>query len=492
LTHKCPLCLTPLKHGISLERYCLTHNTRKEFNCDARTLRTEMFCSEDRGDLCNETTNHGVFFRHIGCPCQNSFWNRERSTIEIPVQPDETSARYQTNFGVGQEVGIQVQHWQLGVLASLPRDISEMWFPAMLLRATAETSAVAKRVGVLVELAGAKESGKTILAMMSMNRQGYSLANGSSPEIEIRDYIYSSHINTGQFHRYVETLHLSTLLRGRQRRGLFLPQGTFRGRSVKVAFIKPSKNLQVPGDEGIGEDLRWPQRFALKALFAAPRLLQSFFSQTSLVAWQIMHAATNYPFWYTVVLYDTAGEANDAQDLQRELDAIDKVAIVINAGEIFAVAPGTNSTANDEVVDGDDTEASGSEADQSIKTACERIAKGVDRRQKLYLVVTQLDRIRNQIQADWPKIEVVVDSIGSKKYNRVAKEILDRWLQQSSSVHAEDLRQKLRRIKGVFFVWTEDLPQSKRPANQERLPRSRGLAKFICDCLDVQLSQITK
>lgn len=500
MSYKCPLCLTPLANGVRLQRYCVKHRVSKEFNCHPRTLRAEIYCSES-GDNCNETTEDGVFFRHIGCSYKNPFWNEAKGVVEVPVQSEETSAGYQLDFGLGgeREVRVVVQHWLLGVLALLPENISEMWFPAMLLRATAETSSLWRRVGVLVELAGAKESGKTILAMMSMNQHGYTLVNGSSPEIEVRDFIYSSHKegNQGEFLRYVETLHLSTLLKDGQRKRLFLPQGTFRGRSVKVSFIKPSKNWQIPTDDGVEADLRWPKKLALKALFAVPNLVKGIVSQTALVAWQIVHAATSYPFWYTVVLYDTAGEANDARDIQRELDAIDKVAIVVNAGEIFGlakqlhVAPDENVGESGQIEEDGETEFGGLE-DQSIKTACDRIAKGVDRRQKLYLIVTQMDRIKEQIKADWPRVEVIVDSIGSKHFNREAKEMLSQWLAQSHAPHADDLKNKLRRVKDVFFVWTEDLPKSLAPNRQARMPRSRGLAKFICDCLGVKMSQITK
>jgi len=497
LSYKCPLCLTPLRNGLSLERYCIKHGIGKEFNCDPRTLRTEIYCSE-RGDNCNETTEDGVFFRHVGCSYKNPFWNADKSVVEVPVRAEETSAVYQLDFGLGRDETVIVQHWLLGVLALLPEKVSEMWFPAMLLRATAETSSLWKRVGVLIELAGAKESGKTILAMMSMNQHGYTLVNGSSHDIEVRDFIYSSHSNQGQFLRYVETLHLSTLLRDGQRKGLFLPQGTFRSRSVKVSFIKPSKNWQVPTDDGVEEDLRWPKKFALKALFAVPNLVKGFVSQTALVVWQIMHAATSYPFWYTVVLYDTAGEANDARDMQRDLDAIDKVAIVVNAGEIFGLSKKVNIAEERKAGEGaeaeekDDIESAGAIQDQSIKTACDRIAKGVDRRQKLYLIVTQMDRIKQKIEDDWQRVEVIADSIGSKQLNREAKGMLSEWLSRSPAPHADDLKNKLRRVKDVFFVWTEDLPKSLGPERQAKMPRSRGLAKFIFDCLDVKTSQITK
>lgn len=497
MTHKCPLCLTPLGNGVRLHRYCVKHGVGLEFNCDSRTLRKETYCSV-RGDNCNETTDGGVFFRHIGCSYKNPFWNADKSIVEVPCEPEETSALFQLDFGLGsaQEKRVRVQHWLLGVLGLVPEETPEMWFPAMLLRATGETSSLWKRIGVLVELAGAKESGKTILAMMSMNQYGYKLINSPSHEVEVRDFIYSSYGNEGQFRRYLETLHLSTLMKAGQSKGLFLPQGTFRSRSVKVSFIKPSKNWQDPADDGVDEDLRWPKRIAMKALFAVPNLVKGFISQTSLVLWQVMHSANSYPFWYTVIFYDTAGEANDAQDMQRELDAIDKVAIVVNAGEIFGLSKKVNVADEDgerKAIEEDErTEADGEIVDQSIKTACDRIAKGVDRKQKLYLIVTQMDRIKEKIANDWQRVELIADSVGSKKLNREAKQMLSEWLSHSSAPHAITLKNKLRFVKGVYFVWTSDLPKSLGPENQSTMPQSRGLAKFICDCLDVKISQVTK
>ena len=490
MNYKCPLCLTPLTSEISLERYCVKHpRSSKVFACAARTLRLEIYCAE-RGDNCNETTEDGVFFRHIGCSYKNPFWNDEKGVVEVPVEPEATSAVFHLDFGLNLDETVRVQHWLLGVLALLPKSVPEMWFPAMLLRATSETSSFRKRVGVLVELAGAKESGKTILAMMSMNSRGYALHNGLSLEVELRDFIYSSHSTQGQLLRYIETLHLSTLLRDSQPQGLFLPQGTVKGRSIKVSFIKPSRHWQVPADDYVSEDISLPKRLALKTLLAIPNLVKGFASQTALVFWQITHSSTHYPFWYTVVLYDTAGEANDAKDLQRELHAIDKVAIVINAGEIFGLpqveaAAGTTEKQSQ-------TTAGSSFSDQSLRTACDRIKTGVDRKQKLYLIITQMDRIRKQINDDWKQVETIADSIGSKKYNREAKELLKKWLTQSQSTHAADLRNKLRNVIGVYFVWTENLPPSGAPANPKALPRSRGLAKFMCDCLGVKPDQIVR
>ena len=485
MSYKCPLCLTVLTSEIKLERYCVKHpRSRKEFPCGTRTLKLEIYCSE-RGDNCNETTEDGVFFRHIGCKYRNPFWNEEKGAVEIPVLPEETSALFQLDFGLGLNETVRVQHWLLGVLALLPKNVSEMWFPAMLLRATAETNSFWRRVGVLVELAGARESGKTILAMMSMNSHGYALNNGSSMEIELRDFIYTSHSTQGQLLRYIETLHLSTLLKDGQHRGLFLPQGTFRSRSIKVSFIKPSKHWQVPAEDPVSEDFSFPKRIALKTLFAVPKLIKEVASQTALVMWQITHSTNHYPFWYTVILYDTAGEANDAKDLQRELHAIDKVAIVINAGEIFGLS-------QSEVADGTTAPADSSLNEQSLRTACERIKNGLDRKQKLYLIVTQMDRIKERIKDDWQRVETIADSVGSNKHNREAKELLRKWLSQSPSTHAVELSNKLRHVVSVFFVWTEHLPHSQGPTNEARVPRSRGLAKFMCDCLDVKTNQIVR
>ncbi|HXQ33491.1 MAG TPA: hypothetical protein VN843_05670, partial [Anaerolineales bacterium] len=311
------------------------------------------------------------------------------------------------------------------------------------------------------------------------NSRGYALHNGSSVEVELRDYIYSSHTTQGQLNRYIETLHLSTLLRDGQSRGLFLPQGTFKGRNIKVSFIKPSKHWQVPPDDEVSDDFSLPKRIALKTLLAIPNFIKGFASETALVFWQITHKATHYPFWYTVILYDTAGEANEVRDLQRELHAIDKVAVVINAGEIFGLL-------QSEAADGTAVN------DQSLRSARERIKTGIDRKQKLYIVVTQMDRIREQIKDDWQQVETIADSIGSRKYNREAKDLLRKWLAQSQSTHAAELGNKLRNVTSVFFVWTEDLPPSQAPANQAKLPRSRGIAKFMCDCLGVKTDQIVR
>lgn len=488
-----------LGNDASLQRYCVKHKLGEEFSCDPRTLRAKLYCPIP-SENCNETTDGGVFFRHVGCRNENPFWNADKGLVDIPGDPEQTTVAFQLDFGFGGDVErlVRVQHWLLGVLRHVPREYPEMWYPAMLLRATAESNSPWQRVGVLVELAGAKESGKSVLAMMSMNQSGYVRAGAGSLDIEVRDFIYSSHTNVGQFRRYIETLHLATLLKERRRSELFLPQGTFRSRNIKALFIKPSKNWQIATDDGVDETDGWPKRYARKALFAVPHLFKRFANQTTLLLWQLVHSANTYPFWYTVVFYDTSGEANDEQDLNLDLEAIDKVAIVVNAREIFGLEKPS-------IVSNDDTSAASVEAqkttlatapasiaDQSIKTAYDRIVKGVDRKQKLYIVVTQMDAIKHLIPSDWERVEAIANSAGSKKLNRDAKELLSSWLEKSKAPHASDLKTKLRSINGVYFVWTEGLPRTMSPSNNSTFPHSRGLVRFICDCLDVTSNQITK
>jgi len=474
LSYKCPLCLTLLKKEIGLERYCTKHQSRERFECDPNTLEKKFYCKEP-GDNCNETTDDGVFLRHVGCSYKNPFWNSSQNKVIVPGDETKTAVQFQLDFDSGQDIGINVQHWLIGMLRSVPNDTSEMWFPAMLLRATAEKR-VANRVGVLVELSGARESGKTILAVQMMTRHGYRFANNATNEVLVNDFVYSPVESTGDpkiqasFRRYIETLHLVSLLK-RNNHDLFLPMGTRREHGhLKVAFIKPSKHWRVPTEDDDDDEMTTAQKIAKLVKWT----FKNFSQELKIAGTQIL-GGNSRSFWYTVVLYDPAGENCEEDDLRRNLGNADKVAVVINAAEIFDLK--TNIA--EEI---------------SLRVANRRIAQGVDRKQKLFLVITQMDRVKNKMgEEDWKRVEAIADDISLKRsLSREARSLLIKWLEQSPTENKKELKEKLKLVDKVFFVWTEDLPTASKPAKRDTLPKSKGLARFVCACLGIKLSQISQ
>jgi hypothetical protein len=462
-----------LEKGIELERYCTKHQHKDRFECDPNTLKKNLYCKE-RSDNCNETTDGGVFFRHIGCVYKNPFWDSAKQEVSVPGDETKTAVQFRLDFDTGQDMGVNVQHWLLGVLRNVPRDTREMWFPAMLLRATAEKR-FATRIGSLVELAGARESGKTILAVQMMTRHGYLFTHNSKNEVLINNFVYSPVESTGDpkvipsFRRYIETLHLVSLLQ-RNNKEIFLPIGTRREQGhLKAAFIKPSKNWHVSTEDDDDDEMTIQQ----KSVKWLKKTAVNFLEELKIAGASILGSESR-PFWYTIILYDPAGENSEEEDLRR--DNVDKVAIVINAEDIF------------------DLKRYSTEEGVSLRVANRLIAQGVDRKQKLFLVVTQMDKIKNYVGADdWKRVETVADDVNLKKsLSREAKELLKKWLVQIPTENKTELKEKLKFVDKVFFVWTEDLPDSYIPKKQDKLPKSKGLARFVCACLEIKLSQITQ
>lgn len=348
----------------------------------------------------------------------------------------------------------------------------EMWFPLMLLRATNETlnNQRGKRIGVLVELAGSTQVGKTILAMQSMEYEGYVAEDhGQGRHVEVKDFMFSRLPpgRTAATNPLLANLYLSSLMR-LNKKGLhgFAPTFKLPG-DVKAAFFKPASAARrsLPLDSSGSE----PRQSRVGAI--AKNVIDILIGIKD-----IFWSHRSRGFWYTVILYDIAGEAFIVGDPTTDAieRAVDKVAVLVDATEIF-----------DFQGDGD-----------SVATANEQIGKAAARSLPHCLVVTKVDLIMGMLPPeDQVKVKKFAEDL-SCEYKEETLELLQKWLDQGTAdANIRQLKNRIDKVDRVFLIWTENLPTSNKEGTVQtssEQPRSYGLARFICWCLEIPWTTLNR
>lgn len=506
MSYKCPLCLTKFTKDERLERYCHEHPERlEEFYCseNEELLRKKIFCSL-RSCASASRIQSGVFLRHVGCKSRNPFWDEAGKQVRIPIEEGESRGSFTLNFLSGAKQTF-VQHWELGILRALPPSRREMWFPLMLLRATGERRG-GKRIGALVQLAGAKSCGKTVLAMQAMDYQGYIPPERDGHALDIQHYFFSrAPEGVSQPEDFLKTLHLADHL-FRNVGELYLLEGTRpEPGNVKAVFLKPaaiarrsssrpSTSLAVQRANGRFVSLR--QGVSRVAAQTVEWVLAFWRTEGHDTFNQIL-ARDARDYWHTVAFYDTPGEAAEREHLWLDLTAVDCVAIVINGRELF-------SASSDE---------------PSLRVAVQRIAKAKERGQPCVLVVTQLDlarptkpreaddsaildlpepesqRSKNRpcmSEEEWKQVEILANDLNFEQPATAGRDLLAAWLKRKQTENRKQLLSDLSFLRQVFFVWTENLPAQHEPMPQDKQPTSHGLARFVCWCLKIRWEEVNK
>ncbi len=471
MSYKCPLCLIELTEGSELVRACLDHPNINPFRItlhdDEEGLPDDVYCSGGDG-RCNNSIYPGVFLRHVGCQAHNPWWDATTQTVNIPGSDSTTTYQFDTAEG---PQNIRVTHWEIGMMRIIPA-AQEMWFPLMLLRATKETlnNQSGQRIGRLVELAGSTQVGKTILAMQSMEYEGYvAEEHGLGRHLEVKDFMFSRLPpgRTAATNPLLGNLYLSNLMR-LNKRGLYRFPATYKlPGDVKAAFIKPASTdrssllFVSTGSES------WQSRIGeiaknvvdilkgIKEVFWAPR---------------------PPGFWYTVILYDIAGEAFILGDPTTDAieRAVDKVAVLVDATEIF-----------DFDKDGD-----------SVAIANEQIGKAAARGLPHCLIVTKVDLIMEKLSPeDQLNVKKFAEDL-SCDYEEESRELLRSWLSRGTvDANIRQLKNRIDNVDRVFLIWTDNLPTSSDQGTVQTSsvqPRSYGLARFICWCLEIPWTALSR
>lgn len=534
MAYRCPLCLKELKGSERLVRYCTRCHTRgegatDEFDCTTENLPSKVICPRDGCDGNDMVGSHeGVFLYHVGCDANNPFLvtgnlpdiphpaahspvrkvSSDDNTLEKFFSPGNIRAHQPASPPAEDRLPPRVvipggdlrvpdavascilpgrtepttfTHWEILMLRVLPPS-EKMWFPAMLLRATAEEHQ-GKRIGALIGLVGEQAVGKTILAIQAIDLKGYvPREERLNQAVDVRDYIYSRPLEgaTNAGAELLTTLCLRSHMRDNTK-GFFLPEGTPGSvGDLKVALIRPT---------GAAEPARDRQAFAV---LGGLRKLKDWTKKITVeTERKIRENAQNIPgyqppapgqpgargdgqmpsFWYTVSFYDTRGEHSKSgnKPLIDVINAVDKVAILVDARDLF-----------------------GERGGHSLTTAKDNIRFYKDsKKSKCCLVVTQVDNLRSKkLKATLrgAATKNVPDAGGRGTFGGNNAELLLRQLEESiakgfSRENREEVIHMLRAGVDAFFVWTEGLPINEQPLTSE--PTSYGLAQFVCWCLDV-------
>lgn len=468
MPHKCPLCLMELGQSEELVRFCLTHRTPQQFNCV--DTPAAIFCPA-RDGRCNDSPDSGVFLRHIGCEAKNPFWDKTKKLVELP---GDDKAHFRNTSTVPHKVStskgvsdVEVYHWQIGMLRSVPPDSEEMWFPLMLLRATTEVDQH-RRIGVLVELAGAKRVGKTVLAVQAMDSKGYVSNEVNGRSLTLKDYIYSRRPDSIAIAPLIDMFYLRDIM---ERNHAFDPNalGTrAEPGDLKVVFIEPPKETESDMPHRNGDLSQRLRGFGSEILWQIKDLLG--------ISDQVGATSSGHPYWYTVIFYDTAGELHQrgARVLSRIEEVAEKAAVFVNAVELLDPAHDTSSL------------------DSSITVAKRRLgALRGKKNVECCLIVTQLDVVWSKIaKEDQEKIERIAQAVDfSPTDDREARKVLIKWLRASKDQNIRSLDKLMKGVK-VFFVWTVGIPTNESNYKGART-YSYGLARFICWCLGTPWRDIT-
>lgn len=466
MSYLCPLCLKPLTDEERLVRVCTQHPSTQGVQlryipCD-EDLEKSMFCPH--GGDCNGHIETGVFLSHVGCEAKNPFWNPSANTVEMDGRDSETP--FQLPDGTAQTLS----HWQIRTLRSMPDDVEEMWFPLMLLRATYEEyrKSKGKRISALVELAGTAKVGKSVLAMQAMEYEGYVPERTSKLHVDVTGFMFSR-LRPGQnpkTSQFLTNLYINRLMRLDQS-GIFeIPPTERMPGDVKAAFIAPSK-----ASEEAHEDLDKTHSTTGDDVGILRRIWENF----KLIirgAGESLTGNHAHPFWRTVAFYDAAGEefVRDSVLPTKIERAADKVAVLVDATEIYG-----------ETKDGN-----------SIAVANEKIRDAKSKGLSCCLVVTKLDLIFDSLSAeDKEKAHDIAKDLSAA--HGEARELLLKWI---DSRHGEipgltQFRSRLKDVERVFFIWTINLPSKEKTKTTEQ-PRSYGLAKFVCWCLNIDWQDINQ
>jgi len=338
-------------------------------------------------------------------------------------------------------------------------------------------------------LAGARAAGKTVLALQAMSPHG-----PAGGYVEVDNFIFTRRLEgvAGRTYRsFLEILHLSNLLQ-RSDPYLFSPDGTPPGtRNMRVAFYRPANELGVRLDDGDRNLAGYAKRMVRLAVRATDRFfrvdLHASFKE-------IFGAQGVHPYWYTLAFYDKSGESEEVADIMR--DTLDKVAVVVNAVEVFGLKIAEDPITGEKYA-----------AEKSIEVAVQRLKRATAQRQVCYLVVTQMDLVKDKVgERDWATVLELADGVNNVGRDRgmfrrswarlvppgpsPARRLLEKWIGPQATGNRKQLKERLKDVEEIFFIWTDNFPTSRTPSRQNTLPTSHGLAKFVCRCLNIRWEQI--
>lgn len=508
MSYRCPLCLEELDSKHALVSYCSVCDTAEEFKFIPDSLASKLKCQKAKCQA-NRSITGGVFLAHVGCQAVNPFWDEAENQISVPSETlDGKEITLQFREG-----DISFTHWQInllnktgkskhrfksrktenGVTQTQTKQISqirEMWFPAILLRATSEkrpsSNGSQKRFGQIVSLVGVKSAGKTILALQALDKQGY-LGYHAAEKIEMEDYVYSHHKRGETVQPIFDLLRIRSQMKIDQE--FYMPLPTTRASTnLYSVFFSPTEKALL------AKTAVAPSVVKSVGFFGKIKNLNKTFDD-----WLGISDSTGKPFYFTLALYDVAGE-----DFERGADVIeyvqnktDKIALVIDATDLL---DSRRSIVSDDYFLKREAEAKRSWA-ENLESLKNLETKG----KPFCVILTKAD-----LFIQYLKTNTFCDEEFKREFNDSFKDyrlgnqekirkLMTVWKAALSEIKISpyphnlfDLLTELTSLKSenpIFMVETINLPQPPDDLVTDA-PISYGLDSFVCWCLDVERDEI--
>jgi GTPase SAR1 family protein len=485
MAYKCPLCLKQLTAKDKLIRYCYQCDTAKLITAQPESIAQNSRCSKNNCKS-NNKIEQGIYFAHKGCKKANPFWNGSALNVPENTRLDGIEITLPSEKGESK-----FKHWQINLLSRMieskariemptqnkqpnkiilskmysVKDVKEMWFPGLLLRATYEKRPDKnKRFGQIVALIGSRNAGKTILALQALDNEGY-VSYAENEQIRLQDYIYSNRREAIGIQPIFEILRLRSLMK--ENRPFYQPPPTTRfNANLYASFFTPtSKAFQT--NESLGKS---PSENLLNRIV---NWIKWAFGTTE---------TTEIPFLFTLALYDVAGE-----DVQKEVvqieevkNSADKIALVVDMTDLLV----SKIKANDNLAD--HLRALRHLKDETEKPFCVILTK-VD----LFFAQCNL----NAKSADTNLLKQTY-FIGNQV---AAKSLLESWKQHVLTLTTETeplnlygfLDELLSLDSGnpIFMVETKNLSDTEQEEIKNQ-PVSKGLDTFVCWALEIERDEI--
>ena len=251
MAYKCPLCLEELNVNDKLIRYCYQCDRADFVKGNAENLGNNLKCKKSSCPA-NGLVEDGVYFAHLKCEKSNPFWNTTENGLVIPDTAKIDGIEMTLPFLRGEQ---SFKHWQINLLnktinskaiakseseTKKVSEVEEMWFPGVLLQ-TMQEKRIGRKLGQIVALIGTKKAGKTILALQTLDEEGYTNPT-LGEKIEIEDYIYCTRLGGVAIQPIFELLRLRNFMWAN--RPFFVPPPTNRETvNFYVAFLTGQKRL---------------------------------------------------------------------------------------------------------------------------------------------------------------------------------------------------------------------------------------------------------
>lgn len=439
---RCPLCLTKLREPEKLVLYKPASAESETERPDKSITCTENFMQEVQdfvGDRANNLRG-GIFVSHVGCAAKNPFISSD-GKVKIS---DDPGAGDRCNVEVicvftKKPMIVNVKHWIVGMLRetlNYSKEYDSMWFPYLLLAATASTDGgeTKRPCGNLVELAGTRDVGKTIMTVQLMHEHLFSEG--------LRSFEFFFRGQASDAYSFFEELVTFSAWKDLPS---FRPVGTHRTwGDLRAVFVQRISKETANVSLNDGQTKKRPSlsQWLLKLLREdIPRVGGAPAAQET--------TASNFTLrpsqrWVPVLFYDSAGESNEdfSQMTERLRRVTNRLAICIDSEELIDPA----------------------REKDSIKHAGERLRlrqmEQENRKVPTCIVVTKADLLASRLPETESKLVAESIQVGSKA-KAAARKLLTTLLKNDGTSDAKALLEDLSTkdlVDEVFFVGTTNLP----------------------------------